>query len=154
MMEFIYDRTQKDVDRAAELNKKYAGGRITESEKQEWMGNLKGALNLSDLNRIEGNLDALARLFQTTVQIKNWVCGEIPRAGDYKRILDNVQKIRDAWFVPSHTPPTPVQPLNTYGKWNDIERILHDLHETYERYRNNICYCGAETYAGEGIGDL
>lgn len=154
MMEFIYDRTQEDVDRAADLNRKYVSGRITESEKREWMGNLKGALNLADLNRIERNLDALARLFNTPVQKKNWAVGDIPRAGDYKRILDNVQKIREAWFVRFDTPPTPAQPLNTYGKWNDIERILHDLNDTYERYRNNVCYCGTQLYAGEGIGDL
>lgn len=153
-MEFIYDRTEEDVKRAAELNEKYAGGRITEHEKQEWMGNLKGALNLSDLNRIEGNLAVLAQHFNTTVAQKTWACGDIPRTGDYKRILDNVQNVRSAWFALSDTPPTPVQPLNTYGKWNDIERILHDLNYTYQRYINNVCYCGTEICAGERIGDL
>ena len=154
MMEFVYDRTQEDVDRAAELNRKYISGRITEDEKQEWMGDLKGALNLSDLNRIEGNLSVIAGVLQISVENKSWNCGDIPRVDDYKRILDNVRKLRESWFALSDTPQIPVQPLNTYRKWNDIERILHDLNYTYERYTNSLYYCGTEIYAGEGIGDL
>lgn len=149
MMEFVYDRTQKDVDRAAELNGKYRRGAITEEEKQEWLGGLKGALNLSDLNRIEGNLSVIAQSLQTPVAIKVWERGEIPRVSDYTRILENVRKIREAWHGLSDTPQIPAQPLNTYRKWNDVERILHDLYYTYEGYVNNFCYCGAELYAGE-----
>ncbi len=153
-MEFIYDRTQADVDRVRELNHKYVKGIITESEIVEWMSGSKGALNLFDLNRIEENVKILASYLAVSVNTKTWNKGDIPRVNDYKRILGNVQKIRDAWFVLTTTPATPKQPLNNYEKWNDIERILHDLDYTYNRYINNFYYCDTEIYAGEGIGDL
>lgn len=35
-MEWIYDRTQADVDRVSLLNQKYATGAISEEEKKEW----------------------------------------------------------------------------------------------------------------------
>lgn len=157
-MEFIYDRTQGDVDRVIELNRKYVEGSITEDEKAEWASDMKGALNLSDITRIEGNIKALAEFFEVSIGLDPYpdkTTRSIPRVNrDYKRILDNLQVLRDAWFALSDTPGTPAQPLNTYQKWNDIERILHDLNYTYEGYINGFSYCGTEVYAGEGIGDL
>lgn len=148
-MEFVFDRTQDDVNRLKELNQKYIKGTITESEIAEWMSGGKGALNLSDLNRVEGNVKTLASYLAVSVDTRTWSKGDIPRTSDYKRILENVQKIRDAWFALTTTPITPKQPLNYYEKWNEIERILHDLNYTYEGYRNSFYYCGAELYAGE-----
>lgn len=152
-MEFIYDRTQADADRAAELNDKYIKGTITESELQEWNEDSKGALNASDLNRIEGNMLALAGIFGLTVTTKQWGSNDKPRSSDYIRILNNLSAIRNAWYTLSTTPDNPVKPLTHFEKWNDIERILHDIDYTYTRTINNYYYCG-EIYAGEGIGSL
>lgn len=152
-MEFVFDRTQADVDRAKELNNKYIAGVITEEEKSEWDSGVKGALNVSDLNRIEANIHTLSGHFACPVITRQWNSAEIPRSSDYLRIRDNIQSIKSAWFGLSQTPEVPEQPLNSFEKWNDIERILHDLNYTYERYVNGFYYCG-ETYAGEGIGDL
>lgn len=153
-MEWIYDRTQEDVDRVIELNSKYINGTISEDEKIEWSGGMKGALNASDLNRIEENTAIIAELVATVVFTKSWISSDIPRKSDYERIRDNVQKVRDAWFVLSNTPNTPMHPLNTYKKWNEIEQILHDMYYIYERQQNNYYYCGTEIYAGEGNGDI
>lgn len=152
-MEFIYDRTQSDVDRVIELNRKYIGRTITNEEKEEWSGSLKGAINVSDLNRIEGNIYAISEFLNASVASKTWTLNEIPRVSDYQRIRGNVESLRNAWFVLPDTPPTPQQPLNTYQKWNDIEHILHDLNYTYQKTVENYNYCG-EIYAGEGIGVL
>lgn len=157
-MEFIYNRTQEDVNRVIELNRKYVDGSITEDEKAEWGSDMKGALNLSDITRIEDNIKALAEFFEVSITPDPYpdkTTRSIPRVNrDYKRILDNLQVLRNSWFALSATPATPTQPLNTYQKWNDIERILHDLNYTYEGYINSFNYCGAEIYAGEGIGEL
>lgn len=153
-MDFIYDRTQADVDRAKELNSKYISGTITEDEMEEWASSMKGACNASDLNRIEGNTKVLSDFFASPVSVKSWTSAEIPRRSDYLRIINNVKKIRSAWFGLTNTPQTPSQPLNTYQKWNDIERILHDLNYTYQRYLNSFYYCNSEIFAGEGIGDI
>lgn len=147
-MEFVFDRTQADVDRVSELNKKYLTSTITEEEKEEWLVGNKGALNFSDLNRIENNVETLATYLVVTVITKTWNRGDIPKVSDYQRILDNIQKVRNAWLVLSE-PPTPEQPLNTYQKWNDIEQILYDINTAYERYINSFYYSGGEIYAGD-----
>lgn len=157
---FVYDRTQFDVDLVKDLNQKYIDGTITEEEKKKWnIGihgkvGLKGAFNLCDMNRNENNCKIIGNLVSASVETKEWEYGDIPRVSDYQRIVDNVQKIRDAYATLSNTPATPVRPLNTYKKWNDIERILHDVFYVYTRSQNNFNYCGAEMYAGEGIGDI
>lgn len=153
-MEFVFDRTQADVDRVEELNKKYLAGTITDEEKEEWMSDLKGALNSSDLNRIESNMLALSEMFGSFIKSKNWIVGDIPRVNDYKRILENLNTIRESWPVLIETPDNPKQPLTTYGKWNDIEKILHDINQNYIRHIESFYYCGNDVFAGEGIGIL
>lgn len=149
-MEWIYDRTQEDVEKAKEINRKYIEKTITEEEKINWSVGMKGALNASDLNRIESNTAVIAQMVGTQVITKEWTSSDIPRESDYFRIRENIQHIRDAWYVVAGLPPTPTQPLNTYQKWNDIEKILHDLYYSYEKIIGY--FCGTEVYAGEGIG--
>lgn len=150
---FIYDRTQENVDRIKELTEKYLNGTITDEEKSEWNDNSKGAFNLSDINRIESNISSIASFLIVFVDTKQWEYENIPRVSDYERIRNNVQSIKDAWVL-SNIPEIPEQPLNTYQKWNDIEKILHDVYQNYKRYINSFYYSGTEIYAGEGIGDL
>ena len=151
-MEWIYDRTQSDVDRVRELNAKYIAGTISDDEKAEWAAGLKGALNVSDLNRIEGNMATVAGKVAASIKTKSWSYGDIPRVSDYLRIRGNLQVIKDAWMALSDSPAVPDQPLNTFQKWNDIEKLLHDVNYTYDRTVSSYDYCGSEIYAGEGIG--
>lgn len=153
-MEWVYDRTQADVERVKALNDKYAAGTISEEEKREWAAGMKGALNAADLNRIESNIREIAETLAVSVTVKMWGADQIPRASDFKRIRDNVQRIREAWSALKDTPATPDQPLTTYQKWNAIERILHDVKYVYDRVMDSYYYCGDEIYAGEGIGIL
>lgn len=127
---FVYDRTQEDVD-----NKRP-----------------KACLNAKDLERTESNTELIADYIGVPVRIrKDWKAGDLPRNSDYLRIRDNVEKIRRGYAIRADTPETPAQPLNTYQKWNDIERILHDVFWIYMINKNNIEYCG-ELAAGEEIG--
>lgn len=159
-LNFVYDRTQEDVDRVKYLTKRYLKGEITEEEKLEWSKGIhggsgpKGAFNLSDIKRNENNCMVIGKLVVISVNVKEWEYGDIPRVSDYQRIKNNVKKIKDALMVLSDTPEIPENPLNTFQKWNDIEQILHDVYSIYVRLKNSYYYCGAEMYAGEGIGDL
>lgn len=76
----------------------------------------------------------------------------VPTEAMYAELLRNVEIIRRAYCIHTTTPETPEAPLNTYSKWNDIERILADV---YEILLNNFYYyCGSEIYAGDDTGLL
>ena len=130
-MEFVYDRSAQDV---LERTK-------------------KGVLNATDLNRIESNTEAVAGKIAVPVTVKAWQIGGLPRVSDYKRILYNVERIRQGYGIRPDTPETPMQPLNTYQKWNALEKILHDVNYIYDRTESAKVYCG-EIYAGEGVGTI
>lgn len=70
----------------------------------------------------------------------------------FNELLSNVSAIREAYCIHSDTPPVPSLPLNTYQKWNDIERILDDVHGIL--LNNFYYYSGNEIYAGDDTGLL
>lgn len=153
-MDFVYDRKQEDVDLVKQLNEKMLTGTASAEEREVWKNGLKGALNNTDLNRIEENAERIAEEIAVMVSVKTWNMAALPRASDYQRILQNVSKIRAGYGIMSDTPPVPKQPLNTYQKWNDIEKILYGVHYVYTHVQADLLYCGAEVYAGEGVGLL
>lgn len=153
-MEFVYDRTEADVMRGKELNARMLAGTATEKEAEEWAAGMKGALNVADLNRIEGNCRMIGDKIAVPVTVKSWIRTDFPRISDYARIRKNVDGIRKGYGIMSDTPPVPAQPLNTYQKWNDIEKILHDVDYVFTQVQNDRFYCGMEVYAGEGVGLL
>ena len=129
-MIFIYDRSQADIENRTE----------------------KGYINASDMERVETNTELIAGYIAVPVTVKKiWKIGDLPRVSDFKRIRDNVEKIRSGYVIRADTPETPVQPLNTWQKWNDLEQILYDVFWIYFNNLNNKDYCG-EISAGEEIG--
>lgn len=60
-LHLITDRTQADVDRVAALAAKLYDN-MSAAEKAEWNGEMKGAYNVSDLNRVESAVKYLANL--------------------------------------------------------------------------------------------
>ena len=127
---FITDRSQLDIDERT----------------------AKGFINASDMERVETTTELIAGYIAVPVTVKkNWKIGDLPRVSDFKRIRDNVEKIRSGYVIRADTPETPVQPLNTWQKWNDLEQILYDIFWIYFNNLNNNDYCG-EISAGEEIG--
>ena len=58
-MNLITDRTAADVERYLTLrNKGFAN--LTATEKSEWLSNMKGAYNYTDLNRVEDAVQYVA----------------------------------------------------------------------------------------------
>lgn len=155
-MVFVYDRTMKDVEYVMELTKKYQDGTITEDEKRIWADGMKGALNAGDLNRIESNISAIAAILQAEIEEcrTDWSVHDRPHAKDYDRIRSNTQSIKNALAYTPGVAAVPDRPLNTYEKWNEIEKILYDVNELHTRIINSLYRCGDELYAGEGVGWL
>lgn len=145
----IYDRTQADVDRVRYLNRQLQLDQATQAEKNEWRADLKGALNTSDLERVYQNITLLAN--ELDVVLSPQVLPSLGNAdvGWYEKLLENVNILREAWFVRSDTPATPTSPLNTYQKWNDIEKIIFDMMNLYVTSTLTYSYAGSELY-GDG----
>ena len=133
-MEFetpIFDRTLENVNSLKILLQK-GYKNFTEEEKLEWKNNLKGALNISDLNRIENNIAVIAEKLNDTVTTKtNWKETDIPLQTDFSRIRSNLLSLRSklSYILDKYTPNVPGLPYNYYSKINDIERIneFYDL---------------------------
>ncbi len=145
----VTDRAQSDVERVLELLEK--GWRnFTEDEKAEWSDGMKGALNISDLERIQNNIQLLSDVLELDLNVP--AVPDVPNETFYNAVISNTASIRSAYCIHTTTPETPAAPLNTYSKWNDIERILMDV---YEILLNNFYYyCGSEIYAGDDTGLL
>ena len=58
---------------------------------------------------------------------------EIPTQIYYTKLLDAVSVIYNAGYRYVSTPNVPKQPLNTFEKWNNIEQILKDCFEIYNK---------------------
>lgn len=155
-MEFVYDRTAEDVERVIELTKKYQEVTITEEEKVIWNSGMKGAINWMDLNRIESNISAIASIVSAQISAgrTDWKISDIPLPRDYERIRENVQRIKDTRSWLSFVSDVPEHPINTYQKWNDIEKIGYDIYINYIFTLESMYRCGEELCAGEGVGIL
>lgn len=145
----VTDRTQSDVKHVIELMKKEWKDFSIE-EKEEWNSGMKGAMNLSDLNRIQSNTRLLSDVLELNLIVED--VPVVPNVIFFKSVVKNTETIRNAYMIHSATPPTPAMPINSFRKVNDIEKILEDV---YEILLNNFSYyCGTEIYAGEITGLL
>ena len=147
----ITDRSQQDINRILELLAKVDFESFTSEEQNEWLLGEKGALNRYDLERIKNNIELLNEVLVLPTTIP--AIPELPKIDFYDCILADVEAIRTAGPKKTTTPDTPTQPLNTFQKWNDIERILFDV---YDLLLNNFhYYCGGDQlYAGASTGLL
>ena len=129
----ICDRTTADVSRVKELEAK-GYENFTESEKAEWDGGLKGALNTKDLQRITGNIEVLTG--------KKLEVPMLCTSAFFIGLYDEIKAIRDNNLVYRTTPDTPERPFNSYIKINSIEQILKDVHSVLEENNKDRSYCG------------
>lgn len=152
-IECILDRTKEDVDAVKELTAKLLSGEYTEEEYNEFLKSMKGALNYSDLERIEYNLLLLKDLFAPYVTITYYSMERdyIPRIPYFVNLLKNVKILRDTMYILSTTPQVPSLPLNWYYNWNDIEQIIYDVYWTLRRFERSFYYCGTEIYANGNV---
>lgn len=148
---FVTDRTQIDVDEVARLEKAGWDG-MTDAERERWKKGMKGAFNLSDIKRIENDCYILAQLLNVSIVTHRENLPRFPTESYFKALLDNVATLRAVGYRYQTTPEVPEQPINTYQKVNDIEKILRDIYDVYNS--NFVHYAGDGLYAGQEIGLL
>lgn len=89
---------------------------------------LKGCLNVLDINRIEENIaylsEKLVKLaYPAEVSTKRWNKDNLPAESDMQRIIYNVQSLVDSFYKPSNAPPLP-ETMLSYDSINAIERNI------------------------------
>ena len=153
-MEFIVDRSQKDVERWRELQRK-GFEQMSPEEKAEWLGPMKGCYGHTDMNRVERAVEALSAqlcemgyLYHPTVKT-DWARWSAPTKTDFERYLGNVAGLREVLPLYRDTPAAPtVEDRLNWSRANDIERILSDV-EKMAAGINEIQYRAGEIFAGE-----
>lgn len=139
MAEFVYNRTQRHVDRLKLLQRKgYAN--LSTSEREEYHGSAAlGAYNYTDINRVETAVAEIAPLYglhMTTVTDRTYWSVPVMAAdahGNMTRYLNNVATIRDVALAVDNTLEFPELPGSmNYMTWemaNNIEKTLHMAYE-------------------------
>lgn len=119
----IFDRTQADVD--------FAISKIAEWKNSGYTSvyELKGCLNISDINRIETNIQYLSEqltdlYYPSYITSKTWGLSGLPDINDVVRIIANVKKIISSFYQSSNAPELPDTML-TYEQVNNIEENLY-----------------------------
>ena len=102
----------------------------------------KGFYNTSDIERINSYISYLSDELGLGLTVNNVTLGQKLTRAQIQSIIDNINAIREAWYVASDTPNTP-QPFNwDYQKANDIEKILLALDEFYQSVQIDKLYSG------------
>lgn len=164
-MNLIVDRTYADAQRADALARK-GWAAMSEEEKAEWLGGLKGAYNAVDLNRVETAVGVLAEtLMALPAEIKDyaesfgvawdaffelpydpehfavetktdWAMTDIPSAKELERYLLNVTTLRGALEYATDDLPSSMDGL-TWSGANAIEKALVNLDAAISECREN-----------------
>ena len=141
----ITDRTAADVNSARLLRLKIQSGQSLAESEQTALE--RGACTITMLNRIESaqkTLAALLNKYAYPVHISNktdWSYSDVLDRDDYNRILNNVNTLRNAYYVYADTPNTPLYMFG-YKEANDIEGILADIDNMIKSMTNNFRQCG------------
>lgn len=125
----IYDRTEADVDAAKAYNNAFTGNADAA---------LKGALNASDLNRIESNCEYLAELLRThgyTVEISvktDWTMYDFPTLAEFTRIRNNITKLMEVYHQAVDMPDLRSDNWTDYIEINAMEFDLHRINQSID----------------------
>lgn len=130
-IEPVFDRTQEDVDYAIQKIAEWITADITGNPLM--VHDLKGCLNVSDINRIESNVEYLSQqlasyYYTPDTNIKSWTKVGTPNENDIKRILYNVRALIEGFYQQSNAPDVPVS-LVGYEDVNAVEKNLSLIKE-------------------------
>lgn len=122
----VTDRTINDVLNARDTLSRWIVSNTTD------VVELKGCLNVTDLNRIEGNIEFLNDLLEsfhyitTFVEVKSWSNAGLPNVADFERILSNITNLFNAICKPTSAEELPTN-MSTYDDINKLEQNLQAL---------------------------
>ena len=141
----ICNRTQADIDYAKEIRAKLQAGESLTSDEITALN--KGSFSIDLLNRVESKQSELAAIlngYAYTVNMENktdWQSSEIFDFSDHKRLLDNLDKLKKAFFVYKTTPSTPAY-MYGYLEANAVEKILVDIERMVDDMVSSFRECG------------
>lgn len=152
---FVTDRTQADEARAELLTKKWAMKTITEAEKTEWFGEMKGAYGVLTLNRVGNIIKTIAGLLNAaganvSVTAKtDWSEEDYVEDGSFDAYLADITEIRGALAAMDPLPNVPGDMVGlTTTDANAIEKILEGISKMIPKMYAAWFYSG-DLYAGE-----
>lgn len=142
-LNLIYDRTESDEAASAAIRKSYQTlgnwSGLTDTERAQLE---RGALTYNTLNRVESAVKTLAVALTSAgypVEVtpvlkgsksedREWQEGDIVRRAQWATYLENVQRLRDAYYTLAETGalPKPEDKLGYVGA-NTIEKVLADI---------------------------
>lgn len=107
---------------------------------------LKGCLNLLDLNRIEGNIAYLAETmeqfsYSPNIHGKQWDRSDMPNQNDMSRIVENIRSLIDAFYTPDNPPSLPTTMLS-YVDINAMEENLYLIKQMLDCMRSSFKMVG------------
>lgn len=148
----ITDRTASDVSLAKTLRAKLQSGQPLSNAEISILE--RGTMTINTLNRIENKQAELKELlanegyYNTPIQNKMWEHTEYFKENEFRRILDNLNVLRNAFFVYADTPSTPPISFH-YENINALEKVLFDietmLNDMIDRFRECGTFeCGEE----------
>ena len=128
-MNLVYDRTAQDVETAR-------------TQRGTTLTPLKGCYNITDLNRVEAAVKTLAAALTSAgypvsvtpvlkgskAEDREWQEGDVLYRPQWTTYLNNVQRLRDAYYTLAETGelPAPEDKLKYTGA-NTIEKVLADI---------------------------
>ena len=138
----IFDRTSYDVAFALQQISTWKNSHSPVSTVYD----LKGCLNLSDLNRIEEDIKYLgerliAYRYPIVVNCKEWVRSDLPTIVDMQRIASNIRLLFTGFATPSEYSPVPDVMLS-YNDINAIERNLYLLKQMIDAMQGSFIISG------------
>lgn len=141
----VFDRTQEDVDFAIKTIEEWINTDI--AGKLFVLYDLKGCLNVSDINRIENNIAYLAEIlishgYYPNVVTKTWTNTGLPTENDIERIIKNLHEILNSFYVSQKAPAVPKN-LLSYEEVNAIEENLFITKELIDIMLNSFKVSGA-----------
>ena len=125
----VFDRTNEDVVFAQGQIQKWIDAKLSGNPVVTY--ELKGCFNLTDINRIEGDIQYISdRLnglhYPTGTSCKVWEQSGLPTVKDVKRILSNVRLIIAAYHQQNGISDVP-ESINTFSDINAIEENLYAI---------------------------
>lgn len=130
-MEFItpiFTRTEDDL-KELESFQKIGYEYLNADQKSKWMEGMIGALNATDLNRIENNIMFLSLIISAMSPRKvyktDWLMTDFVKMNDFLRIYRN---LLDLMYAFGFGEETPKPPYDTIDKVNKAEELLNNAY--------------------------
>ena len=145
----ITDRTSYDVERVKSLAEKISTGAATQAEITEYLTDLKGAYNASDLNRVGtacaylyGLLSDYGYIVTDYIPLRtDWALTDIPTQAQMSDYIQTVAALKAVWNA-AQTIPASMEQIN-YQDANNIEKLLVEVDDQIRRVTAAFVRSGA-----------